>query len=919
MSKMNFQYVPISGPISGPEFESQTAAAINEIGDIASDAGDVAENALQVANTANATANKAIDRAEEAITIAKDATGGAEGAQETANLALETANRAETKADAASATADDAKTTAETALSTANNADSKATTANATANAAQSAVTQLTTVVNETKNIAEQAFEWSTNAVYFENTTEAIDVNTVVTVRALRIDNIASANLPVAKTGFLASRLDSDEEHSYQMYIDDAGKIFTRTGALTDNQTVNNGTDTIAYILAGSTTQNFNLSIVSAASVNLRISEFTGTSNTVSAATETSLSAELVFPIPEGFSGNLNIGSNVVVTVSPDGAIIVNQTPYATANGTIAALTGTITGQELTIGIEYAWTNITHNVTAVFSSWVEEATKTELDTKQDNLTFDNTPTIGSTNPVTSEGIFSALATKQNTLTFDGTPTEGSTNPVTSGGIFSAIREAHTNVYNYKGSVPTKSDLPTTGNEVGDVYNVEDDNANYAWDGTEWDSLGGIISVDATPTEGSANPVSSGGTFTALSGKQATLTFDDTPKLDSQNPVTSTGIYNALGTKQDMLTVDAVPIADSANPVASGGVFAALAGKQNTLTFDDTPTAGSTNPVTSDGIRAAIEAAGGGSGEYLPLTGGTVTGLTSFTGGLTLTTGAVNSTAVSFFSDLRAPQVKFGNEAGTTPAQIGILPDNKIYISGTMPPYSHSFSFDLENGVLSMDDKAIGMPTISTMSYTDGMTLDAYTIYQFDNVTSLNFGDLPSSFLETTVYFTSSGSFTVTSTDAEAGTVGSMDVEANAKYVLSICNKVLVLGKIDIPPQAPVYQEFNLTVEQWNGGPMETHYGYWDAGYGTLAPATWNGKIINKIDSYNLPQTFTIQLSSSVATSTILYKDEMGNELILPATSTAGEYVASTGQDTMFNSYLAKEGQTIKIYLALPVD
>lgn len=44
------------------------------------------------------------------------------------------------------------------------------------------------------------------------------------------------------------------------------------------------------------------------------------------------------------------------------------------------------------------------------------ATKTDLESKQNTLTFDNTPTNQSQNPITSGGVFSALTTKQNTLT-----------------------------------------------------------------------------------------------------------------------------------------------------------------------------------------------------------------------------------------------------------------------------------------------------------------------------------------------------------------------------------------------------------------------------------------------------------------------------------------------------------------------
>ena len=53
------------------------------------------------------------------------------------------------------------------------------------------------------------------------------------------------------------------------------------------------------------------------------------------------------------------------------------------------------------------------------------------------------------------------------------------------------------------------------------------------------------------------------------------------------------------------TFDSVPTINSKNPVTSGGIYAALEGKQNALTFDNAPTDGSTNPVTSDGIHDAL--------------------------------------------------------------------------------------------------------------------------------------------------------------------------------------------------------------------------------------------------------------------------------------------------------------------------
>ena len=64
--------------------------------------------------------------------------------------------------------------------------------------------------------------------------------------------------------------------------------------------------------------------------------------------------------------------------------------------------------------------------------------KTASDAKQGTLTFDSAPTSGSTNPVTSGGVYTALASKQGTLTFDSSPTENSDNLVKSGVIYTAL-------------------------------------------------------------------------------------------------------------------------------------------------------------------------------------------------------------------------------------------------------------------------------------------------------------------------------------------------------------------------------------------------------------------------------------------------------------------------------------------------
>lgn len=59
-------------------------------------------------------------------------------------------------------------------------------------------------------------------------------------------------------------------------------------------------------------------------------------------------------------------------------------------------------------------------------------------------------------------------------------------------VDSKIASAVTSVYKFKGHVPTYADLPSTGQVVGDVWDVRATGVNYAWDGTSWDELGPYV-------------------------------------------------------------------------------------------------------------------------------------------------------------------------------------------------------------------------------------------------------------------------------------------------------------------------------------------------------------------------------------------------------------------------------------------
>lgn len=94
------------------------------------------------------------------------------------------------------------------------------------------------------------------------------------------------------------------------------------------------------------------------------------------------------------------------------------------------------------------------------------------------------------------------------------------------------------VFRYAGQVNSVDDLPSDA-QPGDVYDVKDSGANYVWSGTSWDNLGGIMSVDAAPTQGSTNPVASGGVYDAI--QDAKLNGDGTTVSVVDNTITAKDI------------------------------------------------------------------------------------------------------------------------------------------------------------------------------------------------------------------------------------------------------------------------------------------------------------------------------------------------------------------------------------------
>ena len=142
-------------------------------------------------------------------------------------------------------------------------------------------------------------------------------------------------------------------------------------------------------------------------------------------------------------------------------------------------------------------------------------------------------------------------------TIDTALSPTSTNPVQNKVIYNAIQDVLAQVasiYHYKGSCLV-ADLPMTDNKVGDTWNLEDASSygpqgtNVAWDGTEWDALGGDLTPDAVPTENSQHSVMSGGVYESLltkEDKDNKITAVDAAATDTQYP-SAKAVYTAIRT------------------------------------------------------------------------------------------------------------------------------------------------------------------------------------------------------------------------------------------------------------------------------------------------------------------------------------------------------------------------------------
>ena len=107
---------------------------------------------------------------------------------------------------------------------------------------------------------------------------------------------------------------------------------------------------------------------------------------------------------------------------------------------------------------------------------------------------------------------------------------------------------------FKGTKATVSDLPSSGQQVGDMYNVTETGANYAWDGSAWDKLSENIDLSGLqPNLTSANA----GTGISITGSGSNVIISNTQTSAEWGNITGTlsnqtDLQNVLNGKQETL-------------------------------------------------------------------------------------------------------------------------------------------------------------------------------------------------------------------------------------------------------------------------------------------------------------------------------------------------------------------------------
>ena len=228
----NFKYLPIEGALPGLYFQQQTEDAINDIGNVAYATEQVADEALKIAQQAYNIALAALETANNALAAAQTAQQTADTALNIANNALSVGTAAATAAAAAQNRADEAYDLADAAQKAADAAQNTADAAQEAANNAANNATNALTKAEDALTKIEQLSVLN----YYNNLTEATDVNTLVDIHRWYLQASNNPNAPETNPGFLNVDNDHNDSVCKQLWVSETtGAIYNRFGQIVEN------------------------------------------------------------------------------------------------------------------------------------------------------------------------------------------------------------------------------------------------------------------------------------------------------------------------------------------------------------------------------------------------------------------------------------------------------------------------------------------------------------------------------------------------------------------------------------------------------------------------------------------------------------------------------------------------------------
>ena len=227
-----FKYLPIEGALPGLYFQQQTEDAINDIGNVAYATEQVADEALKIAQQAYNIALAALETANNALAAAQTAQQTADTALNIANNALSVGTAAATAAAAAQNRADEAYDLADAAQKA---ADAAQNTADAAQKAANSAANDATNALTKAED-ALTKIEQLSILNYYNNLTEATDVNTLVDIHRWYLQASNNPNAPETNPGFINVDNDYNDSVCKQLWVSETtGAIYNRFGQIVEN------------------------------------------------------------------------------------------------------------------------------------------------------------------------------------------------------------------------------------------------------------------------------------------------------------------------------------------------------------------------------------------------------------------------------------------------------------------------------------------------------------------------------------------------------------------------------------------------------------------------------------------------------------------------------------------------------------